>query len=51
MCCRQILLVALLLVALYAATEARYLPTRSQDDRLDRLRELLRDVSTSKPVL
>ena len=26
-------------------TEARYLPTRSQDDRLDRLRELLRDVS------
>ncbi|KAJ9600943.1 hypothetical protein L9F63_000890, partial [Diploptera punctata] len=43
MCCRQILLVALVLIALYAASEARYLPTRSQDDRLDRLRELLRD--------
>lgn len=47
MCCRQAVLLALLLVALYAATEARYLPTRSQDDRLDRLRELLRDVSNT----
>jgi hypothetical protein len=45
MCCRQAVLLALVLVAFYAATEARYLPTRSQDDRLDRLRELLRDVS------
>ena len=32
-------------------TEARYLPTRSQDDRLDRLRELLRDVSYVSCVL
>jgi hypothetical protein len=43
--CRQAVLLALVLVALYVAAEARYLPTRSQDDRLDRLRELLRDVS------
>jgi hypothetical protein len=47
MCCRQAILLALVLVAFYAATEARYLPTRSQDDRLDRLRELLRDVSNA----
>jgi hypothetical protein len=45
MCCRQTVLLALVLVTLYVATEARYLPTRSQDDRLDKLRELLRDVS------
>ncbi|XP_069702941.1 uncharacterized protein Proc [Periplaneta americana] len=48
MCCRQAILLALVLVALYAATEARYLPTRSQDDRLDRLRELLRDLLESE---
>jgi hypothetical protein len=38
-------------VAVYVTTEARYLPTRSQDDRLDRLRELLRDVSYFSYVL
>lgn len=48
MCCRQAVLLALVLVAFYAATEARYLPTRSQDDRLDRLRELLRDLLESE---
>ncbi|KDR11073.1 uncharacterized protein LOC110837415 [Zootermopsis nevadensis] len=48
MCCRQAVLLALMLVVMYAATEARYLPTRSQDDRLDRLRELLRDLLESE---
>jgi hypothetical protein len=38
-------------MAVYVTTEARYLPTRSQDDRLDRLRELLRDVSYVSRVL
>ncbi|XP_065335971.1 uncharacterized protein LOC135936892 [Cloeon dipterum] len=42
------LLVACALLAVVAVllspTEARYLPTRGQDDRLDRLRELLKDL-------
>ena len=44
-------LLALVLVAVYVTTEARYLPTRSQDDRLDRLRELLKDVSNVSYML
>jgi hypothetical protein len=47
----HVVLLALVLVAVYVTTEARYLPTRSQDDRLDRLRELLRDVSYVSCVL
>lgn len=39
--CALVLVVA----GLFAPAEARYLPTRSQDDRLERLRELLKDVS------
>lgn len=38
-----LLVVALALNAL-AGVDARYLPTRGQDDRLDRLRELIRDL-------
>ena len=49
--CSHAVLLALVLVAVYVTTEARYLPTRSQDDRLDRLRELLRDVSYVRCVL
>jgi Na+-transporting NADH:ubiquinone oxidoreductase subunit NqrC len=30
---------------LMTSVSARYLPTRSQEDRLDKLRELLKDVS------
>jgi hypothetical protein len=46
--CSQAVLLALVLLAVYVTTEARYLPTRSQDDRLDRLRELLRDLLESE---
>ena len=49
--CIHAVLLAVVLVAVYVTTEARYLPTRSQDDRLDRLRELLRDVSYVSCVL
>ena len=49
--CSHAILLAVVLVAVYVTTEARYLPTRSQDDRLDRLRELLRDVSYISYVL
>jgi hypothetical protein len=45
---RHLLVAACALLALSALTahvDARYLPTRGQDDRLDRLRELLKDVS------
>lgn len=49
--CSHAVLLALVLVAVCVTTEARYLPTRSQDDRLDRLRELLRDVSYVSCVL
>ena len=45
-------MVVVVVVAAFLASEstmvtvsARYLPTRSQDDRLQRLRELLKDVS------
>ncbi|XP_059478970.1 uncharacterized protein LOC132198774 [Neocloeon triangulifer] len=42
------MLVACALLAVIAVllspSEARYLPTRGQDDRLDRLRELLKDL-------
>ncbi|CAH0771344.1 unnamed protein product [Bemisia tabaci] len=34
-----------LLVSTKIPVDARYLPTRSMDDRLNRLRELLRDLS------
>ncbi|KAE9542703.1 hypothetical protein AGLY_002614 [Aphis glycines] len=37
--------VAAVVVAPYMMTEARYLPTRGNDDRLTRLKELLTDVS------
>lgn len=33
-----------MLSTLILDVQARYLPTRSQEDRLDKLRELLRDV-------
>jgi hypothetical protein len=49
--CSHAVLLGLVLVAVYVTTEARYLPTRSQDDRLDRLRELLRDVSYFRSLL
>lgn len=43
---RQMTVVSLCLVLLLAVTvDSRYLPTRGQEDRLDRLRDLLRDVS------
>nr|CAD7408809.1 unnamed protein product [Timema poppensis] len=42
------ILVVLLLVSLHTRCESRYLPTRSHDNQLDRLRELLRDVSFGK---
>nr|CAD7589105.1 unnamed protein product [Timema genevievae] len=38
------ILVVLLLVSLHTRCESRYLPTRSHDNQLDRLRELLRDL-------
>nr|UES72890.1 proctolin [Carausius morosus] len=41
---RFTVMLMLLVVCVWAVTEARYLPTRGQDDRLDRLRELLRDL-------
>lgn len=37
--------VAAVVVAPYMMAEARYLPTRGNDDRLTRLKELLTDVS------
>lgn len=37
--------VGLILVIVASKTEARMLPTRSNEDQLDKLRELLRDVS------
>ncbi|XP_014283232.1 uncharacterized protein [Halyomorpha halys] len=41
---KQSLACFLALMMLLAFTEARYLPTRSQDDRLLRLRQLLKDL-------
>lgn len=38
--------VAAVVVAPYMMAEARYLPTRGNDDRLTRLKELLTDVSS-----
>lgn len=43
---RQMTVLSLCMVLLLAVTvDSRYLPTRGQEDRLDRLRDLLRDVS------
>ncbi|XP_075210682.1 proctolin [Lycorma delicatula] len=39
---------AVLILGALLTVEARYLPTRSQEDRLDRLRELLRDLLESE---
>lgn len=45
---RQMTVLSLCMVLLLAVTvDSRYLPTRGQEDRLDRLRDLLRDVSPS----
>ncbi|XP_046388001.1 uncharacterized protein LOC124157375 [Ischnura elegans] len=42
---KHALLAALVIIALSNwGAEARYLPTRSQDDRLERLRELIKDL-------
>ncbi|KAK7789800.1 hypothetical protein R5R35_012983 [Gryllus longicercus] len=45
-CPRRLALLLVVLLALHAqvGVDARYLPTRAQDDRLDRLRELIRDL-------
>jgi len=40
-----VILASLVASQLVTSASARYLPTRSQDDRLDKLRELLKDVS------
>ncbi|XP_063220575.1 uncharacterized protein LOC134529963 [Bacillus rossius redtenbacheri] len=45
---RFALLLVLLLASLWTAAEARYLPTRGQDDQLDRIRELMRYVMENK---
>ncbi|XP_054268437.1 uncharacterized protein LOC128991001 [Macrosteles quadrilineatus] len=48
MAVRPVVVVCLCLVLTLAAiTEGRYLPTRGQEDRLDRLRDLLRDLLDS----
>lgn len=39
------LLISICLVVLNKSCDARMLPTRSNDDKLDKLRDLLRDVS------
>lgn len=45
---RQMTVLSLCMVLLLAVTvDSRYLPTRGQEDRLDRLRDLLKDVSPS----
>lgn len=41
-----IVIIALIIGQRRSLSEARYLPTRSQEDRLVKLRELLQDVST-----
>jgi hypothetical protein len=42
------LLTIAILFSCFANVENRYLPTRSQEDGLDRLRNLLKDVSFSE---
>ncbi|XP_066995346.1 uncharacterized protein Proc [Anabrus simplex] len=47
---RQLLvcLIVVLMVVAVKEGQARYLPTRSQDDRIDRLRDLIRDLLESE---
>lgn len=42
---RVLAVVAVCLCVLLAPVHGRYLPTRSNEDNLDKLRDLLRDVS------
>ncbi|XP_046673446.1 uncharacterized protein LOC124362745 [Homalodisca vitripennis] len=46
---RQVMVLSLCLAMLLSAltVDGRYLPTRGQEDRLDRLRDLLRDLLES----
>lgn len=43
--------VAIILFASVTTVHSRYLPTRSNEDSLDKLRDLLRDVSASEKIL
>lgn len=45
-----LVIAAFLTSQVLVTVSARYLPTRSQDDRLEKLRELLRDVSAQNEL-
>lgn len=45
------LITIVILTLLNDTTEARYLPTRSSSDRVDKLKELLKEVSKIRKVL
>lgn len=46
-----VLLVGVLVILGSERVEGRYLPTRSNNDKLDKLKDLLREVSASKQLV